>query len=43
VCDPAWGVRDLEAVVQWAADHGMDLVHEEQTPANNLSVLLGRR
>jgi hypothetical protein len=41
--DPAWGVRDLEAVVECAAGHGLDLLHQEPMPANNLSVILRRR
>jgi len=43
LCDPAWGVRDLEAVVGCAADCGLDLVGQEPMPANNLSVILRRR
>jgi hypothetical protein len=43
LCDPAWGVRDLEAVVECATEHGLDLVHQEPMPANNMSLLLGRR
>jgi hypothetical protein len=43
LCDPGWGVRDLEAVVGCAAEHGLDLRHQEPMPANNLSVILGRR
>ena len=41
--DPAWGVRDLEAVVELADRHG--LAHRETVPmpANNLSVVLARR
>jgi hypothetical protein len=41
--DPAWGVRDLEAVVDSAAGHGLDLVDVMPMPANNLSVILRRR
>jgi Protein of unknown function (DUF938) len=41
--DPAWGVRDLEAVVECAAEHGLDLLGQEPMPANNLSVILRRR
>ncbi|HYZ27361.1 MAG TPA: DUF938 domain-containing protein [Geminicoccaceae bacterium] len=41
--DPAWGVRDLEAVVGCAADHGLDFIGQEAMPANNLSVILRRR
>lgn len=43
LCDPAWGVRDLEAVVGCATDCGLDLVGQEPMPANNLSVILRRR
>lgn len=41
--DPAWGVRDLEAVTAAAAD--ADLAPESviEMPANNLSVILRRR
>lgn len=40
--DPAWGVRDLEAVLAAAAPHG--LRHDETVamPANNLTVVLRR-
>ncbi|MBB4266704.1 DUF938 domain-containing protein [Roseospira visakhapatnamensis] len=38
--DPAWGVRDLEAVVDEAARHGLILVETVAMPANNLSVIL---
>ena len=41
--DPAWGVRDLEAVVECAAEHGLDFLGQEAMPANNLSVILRRR
>ncbi|HSD88810.1 MAG TPA: DUF938 domain-containing protein [Kofleriaceae bacterium] len=40
--NPAWGVRDLEAVVALAASHGL---HHRETiamPANNLSVVFER-
>jgi hypothetical protein len=39
--DPAWGVRDLEAVVAAAAGFALEEVVE--MPANNLSLLLRRR
>jgi hypothetical protein len=39
-CDPAWGVRDLDAVAECAARHGLDLVDVVAMPANNLSVVL---
>ena len=41
--DPAWGVRDLEAVVDCAAARSLDLVDVVPMPANNLSVVLSRR
>jgi len=37
--DPAWGVRDLEAVEQQAAAHGFTLAAVEPMPANNLSLV----
>jgi SAM-dependent methyltransferase len=37
--NPAWGVRDLEAVVQLAAAHGFPAPFVEQMPANNLSLV----
>jgi hypothetical protein len=40
--DPAWGVRDLEAVVDCAAAHGLELVEVIAMPSNNLSVILRR-
>jgi SAM-dependent methyltransferase len=40
--DPAWGVRDLEAVTSAASDHGLRLDRVIEMPANNLSVLLRR-
>ena len=43
LCDPAWGVRDLEAVVECAADTGLDFLGQEPMPANNLSIILRRR
>lgn len=39
--DPAWGVRDLEAVA--AAATGFDLEEVVEMPANNLTVVLRRR
>lgn len=41
--DPAWGVRDLEAVAAEAARHGLTLVRRVAMPANNLSVIFERR
>jgi Protein of unknown function (DUF938) len=40
---PAWGVRDLEAVVDCAAAHGLELVEVIAMPSNNLSVILRRQ
>lgn len=37
--DPAWGVRDLEAVVAVAARHGIALTERIEMPANNLSLV----
>ncbi len=38
--DPAWGLRDLEAVAACAASHGVTLVGVEAMPANNLALIL---
>ena len=38
--DPAWGIRDLEAVVEEAATRGFTLEDVVEMPANNLSVVL---
>jgi hypothetical protein len=40
--DPAWGVRDLDAVVELAAAHGFALERTVAMPANNLSVIFRR-
>lgn len=40
--DPAWGLRDLEAVKALAADHGLTLAERVAMPANNLCLLLRR-
>lgn len=37
--DPAWGVRDLEAVAAEARENGLALVETVPMPANNLSVI----
>lgn len=37
--NPAWGVRDLEAVVAQAQTQGLALVETVEMPANNLSVV----
>lgn len=39
---PQWGIRDLEAVVDCAAHHGLALKTVISMPANNLSVVLQR-
>ena len=41
--DPAWGVRDLEAVADLAASQGLDLAERIAMPANNLSLIFIRR
>lgn len=41
--NPAWGVRDLEAVAALAASHGLALRETIEMPANNLSVIFVRR
>jgi hypothetical protein len=38
--NPEWGVRDLEAVANAAAQRGLRLVDVVEMPANNLSVIL---
>ncbi len=41
--NPAWGVRDLEAVAALAAEHGFDPPTIAEMPANNLSLLFKHR
>ena len=41
--DPAWGVRDLEAVAALAGTHGFAQPLIEVMPANNLSLIFRRR
>jgi cyclopropane fatty-acyl-phospholipid synthase-like methyltransferase len=41
--DPAWGVRDLEAVTREAEENGLAFVEAVPMPANNLSVVFARR
>jgi SAM-dependent methyltransferase len=38
--DPAWGLRDLEAVVELAGTTGFELAEVVDMPANNFSVVL---
>lgn len=40
--NPAWGVRDMEAVAQAAASHGLRHVHTIAMPANNFSLIFRR-
>lgn len=40
--DPAWGIRDLEAVAAVAATHGLILGPVHDMPANNLTVVFRR-
>jgi uncharacterized protein DUF938 len=40
--NPAWGVRDLEAVSELAAEHGFVAPEIVAMPANNLSLILRR-
>ena len=41
--DPAWGVRDVAAVAELAARHGLDLEERVAMPANNLSLVFRKR
>jgi SAM-dependent methyltransferase len=41
--DPAWGLRDLEAVVEFAAAAGLELVEVVDMPAKNFSAVLRKR
>jgi hypothetical protein len=40
--DPAWGIRDLETVVEIARANGFGLTEIVEMPANNLGVVLRR-
>lgn len=37
--DPRWGIRDLDAVTEQAAENGLNLDRVVEMPANNLSVV----
>lgn len=41
--DPSWGIRDLAAVIDEAARHGLTLDEVVEMPANNLIVVLRRQ
>lgn len=41
--DPEWGVRDLEAVAETAAQNGLDLAEIVEMPADNLSLIFRSR
>ena len=41
--DPAWGLRDLDAVAGLARRHGLSLAERIEMPANNLSLIFRRR
>ena len=40
--NPAWGIRDLEAVATLATDHGFSALDIEAMPANNFSLFCRR-
>lgn len=40
--DPAWGLRDRDAVVALARSHGLTLTLRTEMPANNVSLLFRR-
>jgi SAM-dependent methyltransferase len=40
--NPAWGLRDVEAVAELAGGHGMILQEVVDMPANNLSLIFAR-
>ncbi|MNX87104.1 Methyltransferase domain protein [compost metagenome] len=40
--DPAWGLRDRDAVVALARSHGLTLTLRTEMPANNISLLFRR-
>lgn len=40
--NPAWGIRDMDAVSTLASDHGFSAPHTEAMPANNFSLIFTR-
>jgi hypothetical protein len=40
--DPRWGLRDMDAVIRCAADHGLAFERTVEMPANNMSVIFRR-
>ena len=40
--DPDWGVRDVEALQELAANAGLDLIETAEMPANNFILVFGR-
>jgi len=40
--DPRWGLRDVDAVLELARSHGLELERIVEMPANNLSVVMRR-
>jgi SAM-dependent methyltransferase len=40
--DPEWGVRDVEALQELAANAGLELIETAEMPANNLTLVFGR-
>ena len=41
--DPAWGIRNLEDVIDRAVSAGLDHVETVEMPANNLTVVYRQR
>lgn len=41
--NPAWGIRDMEAVTDLAADNSLSLIEAVPMPANNFSVIFRKR
>jgi hypothetical protein len=40
--DPEWGVRDIEALQELAANAGLELIETVEMPANNFILVFGR-